>query len=113
MPPTSAGQITGGNMRTVFILTIALSLAPAAYADPPASAPAQAPQPVWEKIGDDDGIAVYRREVPGSPIVAFKGEGIVDASILRVSSVIVDSSRATEWVDSLKEARILRQVSET
>jgi START domain len=100
-------------MRTVFLLTIALSLAPAAYADTPASVPAEAQQPAWEKIGDDDGIAVYRREVPGSPIVAFKGEGIIDASILRVSSVIVDSSRATEWVDSLKEARILRQVSET
>ena len=110
-------------MRTVFILTIALSLATAAYADPPASAPAQAPQaaapqaaspqPAWEKIGDDDGIAVYRREIPGSPIVAFKGEGVVDQSIIRVASVIVDSSRATEWVDSLKEARILRQVSET
>jgi hypothetical protein len=100
-------------MRTVFLLTIALSLAPSAYADPPAAAPAQAPQPTWEKIGDDEGIAVYRREVPGSPIVAFKGEGIIDASILRVSSVIVDSSRATEWIDSLKEARILRQVSET
>jgi hypothetical protein len=100
-------------MRTVFILSIALSLAPAAYADPPANAPAQAPQPAWEKFGDDDGIAVYRREVPGSPIVAFKGEGVVDQSILRVASVIVDSSRATEWIDSLKEARILRQVSET
>jgi len=100
-------------MRTVFILSIALSLAPTAYAEPSAPAPAQAAQPSWEKIGDDDGIAVYRREVPGSPIVAFKGEGIVDQSILRVASVIVDSSRATEWVDSLKEARILRQVSET
>src|SRR5260370_36377586 len=100
-------------MRRVFILTIALSLAPAAEADPPESAPAQAAQPAWEKIGDDDGIAVFRREVPGSPLVAFKGEGIVDASILRVASVLVDSSRATEWIDSLKEARILRQVSET
>lgn len=100
-------------MRTVFMLTIALSLAPAAWADAPANAPADAPAPAWEKIGDDDGIAVYRREIPGSPIVAFKGEGIVDASILRVSSVIVDSSRATEWIDSLKEARILRQISET
>jgi hypothetical protein len=102
-------------MRTLFILTIALSLAPSVFADSPAE-PAQASPPTlpaWEKIGEDDGIAVYRREVPGSPIVAFKGEGIIDASILRVSSVIVDSSRATEWVDSLKEARILRQVSET
>jgi hypothetical protein len=102
-------------MRPSVIFTIALSLALPAYADAPAPAPlpAQAAQPAWEKIGDDEGVAVYRREVPGSPIVAFKGEGIVDASILRVASVIVDSSRATEWIDSLKEARILRQVSET
>jgi hypothetical protein len=104
-------------MRKVFALTIALSLALPAYADQPASAPAnppaQAPGPAWEKIGDDDGVGVYRREVQGSPIVAFKGEGIVNAPISRVASVIVDTSRATEWIDSLKEARILRWVSET
>ena len=99
----------------LFFLAIALSLTLPAQADAPTSTPAaQAPQtPAWEKLGDDDGIAVYRREVPGSPIVAFKGEGVVNASILRVASVLVDSSRATEWIDSLKESVILRQVSET
>src|SRR5712675_765788 len=114
-----------GRLRNVLFLTTALSLTGTVYADPTANAPAgqaaaaqapAAPAPAavaWEKIGDDDGVAVYRREVPGSPLVAFKGEGIVDASILRVASVLVDSSRATEWIDSLKEARILRQVSET
>ena len=119
-----------GRLRNVLFLTTVLSLTGTVYADPPADAPAAqapaaqapaaqapaAPAPIavaWEKIGDDDGVAVYRREVPGSPLVAFKGEGIVDASILRVASVLVDSSRATEWIDSLKEARILRQVSET
>jgi hypothetical protein len=88
-------------------------------AAPPASAsapPAAAPQPPlvpWEKLGDDDGIAVYRREIPGSPIIAFKGEGVIDAPTLKVASIIVDTSRATEWVDSLVEARTLRHVSET
>ncbi len=67
----------------------------------------------WEKIDDDDGIAVYRREVPGSPIIAFKGEGVINASILRVASILVDSARATEWVESLVEARTLRHLSET
>src|SRR5262249_48623686 len=67
----------------------------------------------WEKIDDDDGITVYRREAPGSPIIAFKGEGIIDASILRVASVIVDTTRATECDDSLVEARTLQHVSET
>jgi hypothetical protein len=70
------------------------------------------PQPVWEKIDDDDGIAVFRREVPGSPIIAFKGEGVVDASIIRVASVLIDTSRATEWIDSLAEARTLKRIGE-
>lgn len=104
-------------MRTVLSLAIALSLTLPAYADAPSTSPApqaQAPAPAaWEKIGDDEGVAVYRREVPGSPIVAFKGEGLVDASILKVASVLVDGSRATEWIDSLKEDRIVRQISET
>jgi len=76
------------------------------------SAAPAGPDAAWEKIGDSDGIAVFRREVPGSPLIAFKGEGYVDASIVRVASVIVDSARATEWVDSLTESKIIRQVSE-
>jgi hypothetical protein len=88
----------------------AASAAPASAA--PAVAPPSPPVP-WEKIGDDDGIAVYRREVPGSPIIAFKGEGVINAPILRVASILVDTTRATEWVDSLVEARTLRHVSET
>jgi hypothetical protein len=69
-------------------------------------------QPAWEKIDDDDGIAVFRREVPGSPIIAFKGEGVIDSPILRVASVLVDTSRATEWIDDLAEARTLKRLGE-
>jgi hypothetical protein len=91
----------------------ASAVAPAAKA--PASAVTKAPAaPVaWEKIGDSDGIGVYRREVPGSPLIAFKGEGYISASIIRVASVLVDSNRATEWIDSLTESKIIRQISET
>ena len=46
-------------------------------------------------------------------LIAFKGEGVIDAPTLRVASIIVDTSRATEWVESLVEARTLRQISET
>jgi START domain-containing protein len=88
-----------------------------AAATPPAAPAAAAPAPAapvaWEKIGDDDGVAVYKRDVPGSPLVAFKGEGVVNASILRVASVLVDSKRATEWIDRLVEARDIRMISET
>ena len=82
----------------LFGLTVALGPLPGAHADP-------APPPAWEKIDDDDGIVVYRREIPGSPVIAFKGEGDISASILRVASVLVDTSRATEWIDSLTECQ--------
>jgi hypothetical protein len=90
----------------------ALAPPPAAAVAPAKAAPA-ADSAKWEKIGDSDGIGVYRREVPGSPLIAFKGEGYVNASIIRVASVLVDSNRATEWIDSLTESRIIRQISET
>jgi hypothetical protein len=67
----------------------------------------------WEKTGDTQGITIYRMEVPGSPVIAFKGEGDIDAPLSRVASVIVDSHRAVEWIDSLVENKILREPSET
>jgi hypothetical protein len=65
----------------------------------------------WERLGTSDGITTYRREVPGSPVVAIKGDGIVDAPILRVASVILDTTRLHEWTDSLAAARRIRTVS--
>src|SRR5258708_2555866 len=93
--------------QLLFALIIAMSplQGAVAHADP-------APLPAWEKIDDDDGITVYRREVPGSPVIAFKGEGDISASILRVASVLIDTSRATEWIDSLAQARTVKQLSE-
>jgi NAD(P)-dependent dehydrogenase (short-subunit alcohol dehydrogenase family) len=67
----------------------------------------------WEKIRTEDGILVSKKEVPGSPFVAFRGEGDVNAPMLLVGSVLVDIARDNEWVDSVAEARILRRVSLT
>src|SRR5258706_1577765 len=99
-------QIVSAGTARSLVLAIGMALAIPAIADapqaaenPPAAnpalpAPANPPaQVAWEKIGDDEGIAVYKRDVAGSPLVAFKGEGIVNASILRVATVLVDSKR--------------------
>ena len=74
-----------------------------------ASAP---PESKWEKFDESDGIAVFRREIPGSPVIALRGEGVVDAPILRVASVLIDTSRSTEWVDRLAEVKVVRTLSE-
>ncbi|HEY4106934.1 MAG TPA: START domain-containing protein [Polyangiaceae bacterium] len=68
--------------------------------------------PPWEKFGEDDGISVYHREVPNSPIIALRGEGVVNASILRVASVLADTARAPEWIDSLAETKVVRKISD-
>ena len=71
-----------------------------------------APSLSWEKVRETDGITVYRSHVPGSGVLAFKGEGRVDVPLLKVAHVIIDPSRGPEWVDSLTESRVIRQISE-
>ena len=108
--------------RLLGVVSLGLVLALPARADEPAPAP-HAPSasasahttsaPAWEKINEADGIVAYRREVPGSPLIAVRGEGVINASIIRVASVLLDTSRATEWIDRVVESRIVREVSET
>lgn len=64
----------------------------------------------WEFTGEKNGIKTYRREIAGSPIVAFRGEGVIEAPLEKVVSVLLNSERATEWVDSLKHCKILRHL---
>ena len=67
----------------------------------------------WERVRTEDGIVVSRKEIPGSPFVAFRGEGDVDAPILTVGNVLVDVPHEKDWIDSVVEAKVLRKVSET
>src|ERR1700728_4439767 len=71
----------------------------------------EAPDVSWEKLDESDGISVFRKEVEGSPIVAFRGEGIIDAPLSRVADVLTDVTHEKEWVDHLERAYIVRQIS--
>jgi hypothetical protein len=62
----------------------------------------------WVLVGTKDDIITYQREVAGSPVVAIRGEGTVDASIARVASVLLDTTRLVQWIGSLTEAHRLR-----
>jgi hypothetical protein len=67
-----------------------------------------APSP-WERVRDDQGIAVHRRKIPGASIHEFRGRGIVDAPMAKVIAVAQDSDRRTEWMDRCVEARTLEK----
>ena len=67
----------------------------------------------WQQVRASDGIIVSRKDVPGSPFVALRGEGDVDAPLLLVGSVLVDITRDKEWMDSVVDAKVVREVGET
>ncbi|MEW6056298.1 MAG: START domain-containing protein [Bdellovibrionota bacterium] len=66
---------------------------------------------VWEEISNDDGILIHRKEVPDSSLVAFRGEAMVDASLAKVSNILIDTSRKKEWVARIEEAKNVREIS--
>jgi len=66
----------------------------------------------WEEIYNEDGIRGWRKEVPGSPMIAFRGEAIVDAHVSKVAQVLADSSRKTEWIHRCVKAQTLEEVSD-
>jgi short-subunit dehydrogenase len=67
----------------------------------------------WEQVRVKDGIVVSRKEIAGSPFVAFRGEGDVDAPILAVADVLVDVPHEKDWIDSVHDARVVRKLSAT
>ena len=65
----------------------------------------------WEHTGTSDGVATYRKEVPGDPVVAFRGEGLIDAPLVRVASVVMDCNRTKEWVHQLVQCTLVKKLS--
>jgi hypothetical protein len=75
------------------------------------AAPRAATADDWKPITNEHGVEVYRRTLPSTGIVAFRGIGIIDAPLWRVASILLDTRRAPEWADSLKESRVVRRLS--
>jgi hypothetical protein len=70
-----------------------------------------APQDGWEEIGNEDGIQLWRREVEGSPVVAFRGETVIEASMAKLGRILSDAPRRGEWIADAKESKDLRSTS--
>src|ERR1700730_9511815 len=64
----------------------------------------------WKLVGNQHGVEIYRRDVPGSGVVAFKGQGTIEAPLWKVAAILLGTRRAPEWVESLKESRVVRRL---
>src|SRR4051812_35804941 len=67
----------------------------------------------WEEVSRSDDITLYRKEVPDSPVLAYKAKAKLDAPLAKVISVVRDTPRLSEWSYRVKDAAILEQVSPT
>ena len=65
----------------------------------------------WSKYDDYDGITMYRKEVPGNPILAYRGEGVLQAPIEKLLPVLLDTARKPQWMSRVRSAEVLREVS--
>jgi len=64
--------------------------------------------PAFEEIFQDEGITVWRREIPGTSLVEFRGRGVVKAPIVKIAAVIRDDTRKTEWMKNCVGAATVR-----
>jgi hypothetical protein len=64
----------------------------------------------WEEISNDDGVLVHSKEVPGSDVIAFRGEGIINAPLAKVAEIMIDTPRKLEWVAKIAGAKDVRPI---
>lgn len=77
-------------MRSLLLAAVGVCFAAPAYALTPDG---------WEYITTDDGVSVYKKEVEGSDIVAFRGVMYADLHIGKIISVFRDPKQRPHWVD--------------
>ena len=71
-----------------------------------------AESPQWEETRNKDGIRVFKRDLPDSKLLSFKGVGIIDAPIDVVLSVILDQDRLSEWAQDRSKSRVVEWINE-
>lgn len=69
-------------------------------------------EPDWMPTRDDEGIRSGEMQREGLPLLSFKAEGIIDAPIDLVLSVVLDTDRSTEWISNLSESAVVRWIDE-
>lgn len=71
-----------------------------------------AADPTWEVVSSEENVIVSKAAIPGTPVVGLKGETIVAAPMAKILHVIADPTHDIDWVDRVKETKVLRQVSQ-
>lgn len=66
----------------------------------------------WKKINEKNGISSYSVEIPGSKLVAVKGDSIINGSAEKLYAVLTNDEHLKDWVDRLKVSKVLEDISD-
>ena len=69
-----------------------------------------AQEPGWERLRQEQGIALSTRHEPGRKTATFRAIGEVSGSLWHVLAVVMDDVRAKQWATAADESKVLRVV---
>ncbi len=61
----------------------------------------------WQQVRDQDGIRVFLRSIPNSPIQEFKGVIRIQSSLDSLAGVMDDNQACREWVHQCENSAVL------
>ena len=65
----------------------------------------------WILKSDKEGIKVYTKDLDNSPFKAVKTVCTIDASLTKLTAVLLDINSSIDWVYATKSCRVLKQPS--
>ena len=65
----------------------------------------------WTLKSDKEGIKVYTKDLDNSPFKAVKTVCTIDASLTKLTAVLLDINSSIDWVYATKSCRVLKQPS--
>lgn len=96
-------------MNKIITILFISFLTPIIHASIPS--PGKNPEALWERIKNKRGVEVFKKEIPGQKVVAFRGEMVIDGSVEKIFHILLDNSKRKEWADRLEESVVLEQKS--
>jgi len=65
----------------------------------------------WQYLERDDGIDVWKLDIPGKELPGFRGQVIINASMQHILDEMMDAEHHTEWMYRMKESTVLEELS--
>jgi len=103
--------LTSGLLRRGFVALVAACGLPLAALSVAATAVA-ASESAWQLQREEDGIAVFTREMPDSPFLAVKATVSIRQSVDGLAEYLGDGSACMPWRKMCESSQVLRVISE-